>query len=100
MMCFVFKSEYNPSTFRTKIESLGRKTFAKTLIILSPDKMYDFFCPYHNASPNVTGMRPDSAIFFISFILVMIGLLPVIKSVGGRQYGFNLFFIRESSIIL
>ena len=62
--------------------------------------MYDFLFPYHNASPNVIGIKPELAIFLISKTFLLIGLLPITKSVGGRQYGFNLFFINESRIIL
>ena len=69
-------------------------------MILSPDKMYVFFWPYHNASPYVTGIKPDFAIFSISLIFLIMGLFPDIKSVGGRQYGFSLFFSIESKIIL
>ena len=62
--------------------------------------MYVLFLPNHNASPYVTGIKPDFAIFSISLILFKIGLFPDMKSVGGRAYGFNLFFNSESKIIL
>src|SRR3989344_658324 len=74
--------------------------FERCVIILSPDKMYVFLWPYQSASPKVIGINPTFAIFLISFILFVMGLSPDIKSVGGRQYGFNLFFKNASRIIL
>ena len=62
--------------------------------------MYVLFWPNHNASPYVIGIKPDFAIFSTSLILFKIGLLPYIKSAGGKEYGFNLFFNSESKIIL
>ncbi len=48
----------------------------------------------------MTGIKPDFDIFSTSLILFEIGLLPDIKSVGGKAYGVNLFFNNESKIIL
>ena len=62
--------------------------------------MYDFFCPNHNASPNVIGVNPDFAISLIVRILLLIDLFPFLKSVGGTQYELILFFTALSKTIL
>src|SRR3990167_2902397 len=61
---------------------------------------FDFRSEYNPSSFRAKILNLGFTIFSISFILFVMGLSRDIKSVGGRQYGFDLFFKNASKIIL